>query len=380
MSKTNSITIHNIDKVLEFLSIFEDPNIQLYTCPPDAVQREEGCVVVDVGHVYEYSQRFYDFIDALQANGLFIPYSEEVEARSANIDIEKAELRTLLQLITYHIRGERLCIPSVLVKLIEVPRDEKMNHEQYTQFITSVVSATNWQNSIKQSDLKANDIEQVRIERELRKRNYFYVRKRQTKREIHKTRGVKSKLILQRDVLAVAIASCLLDPERLRLGKERLFEDETYKTIFNGKPVSIYLAQHWLFVMIKRVTAGDRRKGYARPLAIRCIWNELSSFFSSARARDAFIYLAEHNMKTEIKPVQMAAKTLLVEVMAYYKINRRSENTFMDESTFFKKKGIYKDFSAHWASRKAARRRKRFRRSIEVFKKNVREVEGWLER
>lgn len=61
---------------------------------------------------------------------------------------------------------------EVLVKLIEIPRDSSVGHSKYGHIVSEIVSATNWQNAISQSDLKANDVEQIHMEREFRKFNY----------------------------------------------------------------------------------------------------------------------------------------------------------------------------------------------------------------
>jgi hypothetical protein len=68
---------------------------------------------------------------------------------------------------------------SVLVKVIKIPR-ENLNEDEYDDLVRSIVKATNWQNSIKPSDLVSNDKVQVFLERELRRVGYHYLRKRQT--------------------------------------------------------------------------------------------------------------------------------------------------------------------------------------------------------
>jgi len=43
---------------------------------------------------------------------------------------------------------------EVLIKLIEIPRDDESNSQKYKHLVSEIVSATNWQNAISQSDLK----------------------------------------------------------------------------------------------------------------------------------------------------------------------------------------------------------------------------------
>jgi AIPR protein len=69
----------------------------------------------------------------------------------------------------------------VLVRLIRL--ESPSAKEGMIGLVGDVVRATNRQNAIKAADLMSNDPEQVRLERELRKLNYAYERKRQTSTE-----------------------------------------------------------------------------------------------------------------------------------------------------------------------------------------------------
>jgi hypothetical protein len=44
---------------------------------------------------------------------------------------------------------------TILVKVIVVPRTDDGSHDKYSHLIGEIVSATNWQNAISQSDLKS---------------------------------------------------------------------------------------------------------------------------------------------------------------------------------------------------------------------------------
>jgi hypothetical protein len=72
---------------------------------------------------------------------------------------------------------------SVLVRVIRVPRDGNGAGGRFEALVSQIVLATNSQNAVKPSDLMANDRRQIEIERELRKLEYGYIRKRQTKGE-----------------------------------------------------------------------------------------------------------------------------------------------------------------------------------------------------
>jgi hypothetical protein len=116
---------------------------------------------------------------------------------------------------------------NLIVKVIKVPRMTG-GEDEYDDFVSAIVRATNWQNAIKQSDLVSNDYIQVYLEREFRKRGYLYLRKRMSKQEIKTLHGgSKWDFKVKKDEMAQAIAACEFDPALLRKGKEGLF-DERY--------------------------------------------------------------------------------------------------------------------------------------------------------
>lgn len=99
---------------------------------------------------------------------------------------------------------------SILVRVISIPRAGQTDTRHQT-LISKVVQATNWQNSIKLSDLKANDVRQVLIERGLRRQgNYFYARKTEPKRDTRAKIG-KGVIIIPRITLAQAVAGCRVE-------------------------------------------------------------------------------------------------------------------------------------------------------------------------
>jgi hypothetical protein len=63
------------------------------------------------------------------------------------------------------------------MRVIGVKRGRGEGSADYEKMVGSIVEATNSQNTIKASDLRSNDRLQVRLQRDLRKLNYFYIRK-----------------------------------------------------------------------------------------------------------------------------------------------------------------------------------------------------------
>ena len=115
---------------------------------------------------------------------------------------------------------------SVLVRVIRVSRDEHQgNSHSFESLVSQIVSATNWQNAIRPSDLMSNDRRQIEIERQMRKIGYYYVRKRQTKGEAKRAAGSQKYIMVRKDEIAQAAAACDLETSILREGKEGLFEE-----------------------------------------------------------------------------------------------------------------------------------------------------------
>src|SRR5207247_1297547 len=102
----------------------------------------------------------------------------------------------------------------------------------------------------------SNDHLQVFLERELRKRGYQYLRKRQTKSEAKRLLGGAIYFQMKKDELAQAIAACEFDPAIVRKGKEGLFDERYYRSIFSSRSVSFYLSRYWLMRHVQYAARG----------------------------------------------------------------------------------------------------------------------------
>ncbi len=128
---------------------------------------------------------------------------------------------------------------KVLVRLIRL--QQQGADEGIVGLVGEVVRATNRQNAIKQADLMANDAEQVRIEREFRKRNYAYERKRQDVKEFAE-KAFKYRKIKKED-LANALSATILGPHTVRRTAQW---EEKYPRLFSGtRPITDYLVRWW---------------------------------------------------------------------------------------------------------------------------------------
>ena len=257
---------------------------------------------------------------------------------------------------------------SVLVKLICVKRDTSVGQQHFGALVGQIVSATNYQNAIRLSDLKANDGEQVRIERELRKWGVLYIRKVQSEREISSHLGSKYKLKIKKEELAAATAGCLLDPATLRLGKENLFDDENYKKIFNGRPALEYLVHHSLWKAIRR-RVQFTEQGYAIWLCLGFLWGQIGARIKGpAIASWFFTKMRSPNSNQEdLRYLNAAIDEIIAAVMAFYRKNRRGESGLLDATSFFKRSRLDGEFKQFWHSKENLKRAGKFDQKIQNF-------------
>jgi hypothetical protein len=186
--------------------------------------------------------------------------------------------------------GQRV---TVLVKVIAVSRDSDDDQRRYSHLVSEIVSATNRQNAIGQVDLKSNDLEQIRLERDLKKLGYRYIRKRQSKGETRRADPKKYKAFIKKEELARAVGACLLDPFEVRLGVNRLFEDDLYGKIFDGRPAIDYLTFYRLLRIASYTGRGDTRTGYAKWLVMHFVWSEVGTELRRHSLQASFLYAAE---------------------------------------------------------------------------------------
>ena len=143
--------------------------------------------------------------------------------------------------------------------MIRIPRNSDDADDGFEQLVSQIVEATNWQNQIKASDLMSNDRRQIAIERELRKRGYQYLRKRQTKRDAHLAAGTKARLIVKKEELRwllppVNLTGCCTERKRAT------FEERFYKTIFPSEDANYYLIRYWLWKRDEFPRSGKLRR------------------------------------------------------------------------------------------------------------------------
>jgi hypothetical protein len=265
---------------------------------------------------------------------------------------------------------------EVLVRLVEIPRDKSESQEIYSHIINKIVAATNWQNAISQSDLKSNDVEQVRIEREFRKHNYQYLRKRMISSEARERYGERYRWIVRKDDLARAIAACMMDPYEVRLGKDRLFEDDAYYKIFDRRNISEYLLYFWLNRMVTYYARLDYRRGYAKYVVMNFIWAKLGQDLRRPYMRSRFIKACERENKyyRELQRIFSLIESTFILALAYYRAHKRRDGKLLDESTFFKHKNLHKEFEKYW-DKQPKQKKILFRKRREKFIERLKGIE-----
>jgi hypothetical protein len=228
---------------------------------------------------------------------------------------------------------------SVIVRAISVPRTSKSEIEQFDTLVSRIVAATNFQNSISASDLMSNDRRQVELERELKKFNYAFLRKRQSKSEARRFVPQHYAMITKEEV-AQAVAACELDPVIVRSeGKDGLFGEEYYSKIFpTGDPL-FYLTRFRLMKEVRLASKGYPERAYAKWLVLNYVWSRLAPTVRAKSTALSFIHACEKRSDGVVS-LQEANGVAFRAALAYFKKTRGKGERAADVSSFFKHKGL----------------------------------------
>jgi len=243
---------------------------------------------------------------------------------------------------------------NVLVKVIKIPRNMD-GDSHYDKLVNSIVRSTNWQNHIEPSDLVSNDYIQVFLERELRKRNYQYIRKRMSKSEARSIFGQGYWQIDKRE-LAQAVAACLFDPVVVRKGREGLFEDPYYKSIFGSSQISFYLSKFWLMKQVQSISYGYPERAYAKWLVLNYSWSVLKTQIESGAKEKKFRIACEQRDWKVLIPLHKYLEQLFKLALKMYKQERGSGEEAKDISSFFQLTKLDQSFIKFYSSSKNDRK------------------------
>lgn len=290
-------------------------------------------------------------------NGVTIVCDEARREIQGGIDVLRIEKPQVIngQQTTRTLSDTSSTKASVLVKVIKVTRSTG-DDDAYDDLVSSIVRATNWQNAIRPSDLVSNDYIQVYIERELRKRGYQYLRKRQTKSE---AKCAAAKLIyfkIKKDELAQAVAACEFDPSLVRKGKERLFEERYYRSIFGSRSVAFYLSRYWLMRQVQSVAVGYPERAYAKWLVLHLAWSMLSNDIGYGLSERRFRSVCEKRNELVLQNLKKALGGMFRASLAFFREERGQGEEAKDVSTFFMKTKLHIQFVSYWNSKKNSKR------------------------
>lgn len=236
---------------------------------------------------------------------------------------------------------------SVTVRVIRVSRDAKYDANRFDTLVSHIVQATNWQNAILPSDLISNDQQQIRIERELRKLNYWYIRKRQSKSEARKLAGSYRYHMLTKERLAQAVAACDLDPAIVREGKEGLFEERLYGTVFPTSDPYYYLTRYWLMNTVGAAAHGYPERAYAKWLVLHFVWKQICPSLRTRARAQRFGEGWEQNGKV-LDYLWTMNNGAFSAALAFYRLKRGKGAKAIDVSTFFKRRSLDHEFEKFW--------------------------------
>jgi len=262
---------------------------------------------------------------------------------------------------------------SVLVRAIKIPRNDG-DYDEYDDLVSSIVRATNWQNAIKPSDLISNDHIQVFLERELRKRGYQYLRKRQTRAEALRILGSQGFYAIKKEEIAQAIAACEFDPALVRKGKEGLFDERYYRDIFSSRLISFYLSRWWLMKWVQSAAYRYPERAYAKWLVLHFAWQKLSQDLGSGQKEQKFRYACEHNSEEVTNPLWRVLENMFRAALAFYRYKRGKGEEAKDVSTFFQLVKLNEQFNRFWTSAKNPHRKKT-EKQIKKFRASLKTLE-----
>lgn len=264
-----------------------------------------------------------------------------------------------------HAKGKDDRSASVLVRVFRVPRVPGDKSNDFDTLVSNIVRATNWQNAIRPSDLMSNDRRQIEIERQFRKYNYLYVRKRQTKGEARRLTIGAHIFVVKKDELAQAVAACDLDPAILREGKENLFDERWYPHVFPNSDPNFYLCRYWVTRIVSSSARGYPERAYAKWLATNFIWSQLRPFLPSKTKQDVFRKQFESGTAVSVQ-LTKAADIAFQAILSFYRKERGKGARAIDVSRFFQKRKLNSEFERYWTSN-SNKHRLRFRKAWQKF-------------
>ena len=160
-------------------------------------------------------------------------------------------------------------------------------------------------------------------------------------------------------------------------GREKLFEEDRYTSVFPNSDPNFYLPRYWLLREVTYGARGAPARGYTKWMVLNFMWSELSSLLRPKRILEAFIKACEKPRNDEILvPLNRAINMVYIEALRYYRQNRGTGEAQLDISSFFKnRKNLQKRFPEHWKVTKSGQR-KRFADLLKSIQARLQDLAG----
>jgi hypothetical protein len=270
-------------------------------------------------------------------NGVTI-LCDDAELRGDNEFISMVNPQIINGLQTTRVLAERPN-PSadLLARVIVVPA------ERYSfKLVNRVITATNRQNAIKQSDLMSNDPTQAQLQVAFESRSYFYERKRNEFSErfpSYSYERYRYKAVIKKTDVAKLTIAVIDDPSIARHGVEALFSAPFYARIFSERlTVDFYLYIYWLHQLIRFEATGRGNRRYLTYHVLAMLFDFIEDVSHSPRLRNATI------KKLEDKIYSLRTLTSMVGIFLriaerYFK-SEAKKDAHLDIATFAKRAGL----------------------------------------
>jgi hypothetical protein len=192
-----------------------------------------------------------------------------------------------------------------------------------------------------------------------------------TKREAVNYGANKYSYKINKEELARAIAACDADPYVVRLGKDRLFEDDIYNKLFNGRKASEYITIYWLYRKVSHFSKGDYRTVSAKWHVLNLIWTLLKDDLKKSLYRDQFRKMLERGNKysKELQPLNKLIREVFDLSLSFYRKYKKIEDKIQEASDFYKHINFHKKFFEFYEQ--SAKQRTKINSKIKQLLNNI---------
>lgn len=254
---------------------------------------------------------------------------------------------------------------KVFMRVIGVKRGRGEGWADYEKMVGSIVEATNSQNTIKASDLRSNDRLQVRLQRDLRKLNYFYIRKAGRSHEWDL--ASQHQLRIKKEEAARAVMACRSAATLLNEGVQALFEPPIYEEVFRLRAQQI-LARWWLLKTVDAHARGVGERQASKFLVMQFLWDQLGEAIEKNEDR----FIAGCEAEGEVRDaLDRAVRHASSGALQHYRKDRGSGDDRLEPNPFFKRRDRYEEFMRFWRSRRSSHH-KNFTKAANDFRRTIR--------